>query len=56
MNPFIYDIGTKVYFGKEELCHLGEEIKKYGNNLFMIYTGKNKGIHVYTPFLFSNNA
>ncbi|MDD5802601.1 MAG: iron-containing alcohol dehydrogenase [Solobacterium sp.] len=41
MNPFIYDIGTKVYFGKEELCHLGEEIKKYGNNLFMIYTGKN---------------
>ena len=49
MNSFIYDVSTKVYFGKEELCHLGEEIKKYGHNLFMIYTDKkiieNNGLY-----------
>ena len=48
MEPFIYDIPTKVYFGKEELCHLGEELAKYGNKVFFIYSGdyiKTNGIY-----------
>lgn len=41
MNSFIYDISTKVYFGPDGMKYLGNEIKKYGNRLFMIYSGKN---------------
>lgn len=39
-KEFVYDIGTKVYFGSENLSHLGEEIRKYGNKLFFIYQGE----------------
>lgn len=48
MEPFVYDIPTKVYFGKEELCHLGEELAKYGKKVFFIYSGdyiKDIGIY-----------
>ena len=30
MNPFVYNIPTKVYFGENQLGHLGEELKKFG--------------------------
>lgn len=30
MNSFIYDIPTKVYFGENQLGHLGEELSRYG--------------------------
>lgn len=39
MNPFIYDIPTKVYFGENQLSHLGEELKKYGTRVLMTYGG-----------------
>lgn len=40
-KEFTYDIPTKVYFGSENLCHLGEEIRKYGTKLFFIYQGEH---------------
>ena len=39
MNNFIYDIPVKVYFGENQLCHLGEELKKYGNRVLLTYGG-----------------
>lgn len=30
MNNFVYDIPTKVYFGENQLCHLGDELKAFG--------------------------
>lgn len=30
MNGFIYDIPTKVYFGENQLFHLGKELAKFG--------------------------
>ena len=30
MNNFVYDIPTKVYFGENQLGHLGEELSKKG--------------------------
>ncbi|MBE7086010.1 MAG: iron-containing alcohol dehydrogenase [Clostridiales bacterium] len=39
MNNFVYDIPTKVYFGKDQLTHLGEELKKYGKKVLLTYGG-----------------
>lgn len=39
MNNFIYDIPTKVYFGEDQLCHLGEELAKYGKRVLLTYGG-----------------
>lgn len=40
MNNFIYEIPTKVYFGKEQLQgNLAAEIKKYGNKVLLVYGG-----------------
>lgn len=39
MNNFIYEIPTKVYFGENQLSHLGEELKKYGNRVLLTYGG-----------------
>ena len=39
MNNFVYDIPVKVYFGENQLCHLGEELKKYGNRVLLTYGG-----------------
>lgn len=30
MNNFVYDIPVKVYFGEGQLCHLGDELGKFG--------------------------
>ena len=46
MNSFVYNIPTKVYFGENQLGHLGEELKKFGNKVLMTYGGgsfKNNG-------------
>ncbi len=48
MNNFIYDIPTKVYFGKNQLCHLGGEVKKYGSRVLLTYGGgsiKKSGLY-----------
>ena len=39
MNGFVYDIPTKVYFGENQLVHLGEELKKFGKRVLLIYGG-----------------
>lgn len=48
MNSFIYDIPVKVYFGKNQLCHLKEELKKYGQKVLLTYGGgsiKKNGLY-----------
>ena len=37
MNSFIYDIPTKVYFGENQLGHLGEELRKYGKKVLLTF-------------------
>ncbi len=39
MNSFVYHIPTKVYFGENQLCHLGEELKRYGTRVLLAYGG-----------------
>jgi len=39
MNNFIYNIPTKVYFGENQLGHLGEELSKYGKRVLLTYGG-----------------
>lgn len=39
MNSFIYDIPTKVYFGKDQLGNLGKEVGKYGKRVLLTYGG-----------------
>lgn len=39
MNSFVYDIPVKVYFGKNQLQHLGEELSQYGKRVLLTYGG-----------------
>jgi butanol dehydrogenase len=39
MNNFIYDIPTKVYFGENQLSHLGDELKQFGKRVLLVYGG-----------------
>ena len=39
MNSFVYDIPTKVYFGSDQLGHLGEELKRFGIRVLLTYGG-----------------
>lgn len=39
MNNFIYDIPVKVYFGENQLSHLGDELRKYGRRVLLTYGG-----------------
>ena len=39
MNAFVYDIATKVYFGENQLEHLGKELAVYGNKVLICYGG-----------------
>ncbi len=39
MNPFVYEIPTKVYFGENQLSNLGPELKKYGSRVLLCYGG-----------------
>ncbi len=39
MNSFVYDIPVKVYFGENQLHHLGEELRKYGRRVLLTYGG-----------------
>lgn len=38
-SKFVYDIPTKVYFGEDQLGHLGEELSKYGKRVLLTYGG-----------------
>lgn len=39
MNSFVYDIPVRVYFGENQLHHLGEELRKYGRRVLLTYGG-----------------
>lgn len=48
LGNFTYCNPTKLYFGKDALNGLGEELKKYGKNVLLIYGGgsiKKNGIY-----------
>lgn len=48
MNGFIYDIPTRVYFGENQLEHLGEALSKYGKRVLLTYGGgsiKESGLY-----------
>ena len=39
MNSFIFANPTKVYFGKDQLVHLGEEVSRFGKKVLLAYGG-----------------
>ena len=39
MKDFIYNIPTKVYFGKDQFSNLGAELSKYGKRVLVTYGG-----------------
>ena len=48
MNNFNYSIPTKIFFGKDQINVLGDEIKNYGSRVLLVYGGgsiKKSGIY-----------
>lgn len=48
MNDFIFHNPTKVYFGKEQLPHLPEELAHWGKRVLLVYGGgsiKRNGLY-----------
>ena len=48
MNGFVYNIPTKVYFGENQLGHLGEDLKKFGKRVLLTFGGgsiKRSGLY-----------
>ena len=39
MNDFVFQNTTKIYFGRNQLQHLGEEIKQFGSKVLLTYGG-----------------
>ena len=39
MRDFVFENKTKVYFGKEQMCHLHEEVARFGKRVLMVYGG-----------------
>jgi alcohol dehydrogenase YqhD (iron-dependent ADH family) len=39
MRDFVFENKTKVYFGKEQLCHLHEEVAHFGKRVLLVYGG-----------------
>lgn len=47
-NNFIFHNSTKVYFGNDQLGHLGEILKQYGDRVLLVYGGgsiKKNGLY-----------
>ena len=48
MNNFIYEVGTKVYFGENATDNLNVELKNYGKRVLLCYGGgsiKKSGLY-----------
>ena len=43
MKDFVFSNTTKVYFGKDQLHHLSEEIAKFGKKVLLVYGGGQQG-------------
>ncbi len=39
MNDFVLQVPTKIYFGKDQLKHLPEEVLQYGKKALLVYGG-----------------
>lgn len=39
MQDFIFEVSTKILFGKDQLDKLGKEVKKYGTKVLLVYGG-----------------
>ena len=39
MRDFVFENKTKIYFGKDQMCHLHEEVARFGKRVLMIYGG-----------------
>ena len=58
MLNFDYNIPTEVFFGKGQIEVLGREVKKYGNNVLLVYGGgsiKRNGIYDEVIKIFKDN-
>ena len=42
MQDFIFQNKTKVYFGKDQLKHLGEEVSRFGKKVLLVYLVNEK--------------
>lgn len=52
INNFVYDIPTKVYFGKEQLGNLAFELEKFGKKVLLTYgTGSIKKTGLYDKIM-----
>lgn len=48
MNDFVFHNPDKVYFGKNQMVHLSEELLKFGNKVLLVYGGgsiKKNGLY-----------
>ena len=58
MKDFIFEVGTKILFGKNQLSKLPNEVKKYGDRVLICYGGgsiKKNGIYDEVVKLFREN-
>lgn len=56
MNNFVFQNTTKIYFGKGQLVHLADELKKYGTRVLLTYGGGSiKRIGLYDSIISSLN-
>ena len=39
IHDFVYDIPVRVYFGRDQLVHLGPELKQFGTRVLLTYGG-----------------
>ena len=39
MQDFVFSNKTKIYFGKNQLHHLGEEVSRFGKKVLLVYGG-----------------
>ena len=39
MKDFIFNVDTKILFGKDQMKNLASEIKKYGSRVLLAYGG-----------------
>ncbi|NMC56926.1 MAG: iron-containing alcohol dehydrogenase, partial [Eubacteriaceae bacterium] len=59
MNNFYFQQPTEVYFGKGQISHLGESIKKYTDSILLVYGGgsiKRTGLYDTVISIFKENG
>lgn len=57
MKDFIFHNKTKIYFGKDQLKHLGKEVSRFGNRVLLVYGGGSiKRIGLYDKVIAELNS